>query len=398
MKIKPKKEKKSIDQLRQNLRDLIAGKNSLPYESVKNRAVMSSAIEQLDGEIFYWLGEASKSSTVSSDRAQTKKARFWQRVFEKIDRDVDVLVDLGSGVRPINQFDARVHICVEKFPPYLEYLKSKFNNTNIVIIAEDCLKFLQSQPSNSIDSVVAIDVIEHLDRENGLKMITEIERVVSAQAIIFTPLGFMENHLGENDEHFWGWSNELQTHLSGYTPDDFQSWDCIIDKDYHLDIGIECGAFAAVYKKKASETQKFKEQNSKSIQVVVGTSILESSDLWNLMHDRLCQYAGWAKIDVQFILPISCAPFSHVIYPNIKFPSKCLYYSENPAINASKAGDFQLLHPRFINLHYFIDNSKDSVIILDKTEPGQISKLHFLSSSVLTISTQHELMEYCINT
>lgn len=64
--------------------------------------------------------------------------------------------------------------------------------------------------SKSFDCAVATEILEHLDRHDGLAMITEIERVVKKKILMTTPNGFLPTYAGPED-------NPEEKHLCGYT-------------------------------------------------------------------------------------------------------------------------------------------------------------------------------------
>jgi len=72
-----------------------------------------------------------------------------------------------------------------------------------------------SMPARSFDAVVALDVIEHFERSEGLQLLVAMERIARKRVIVFTPNGFLPQ--GEFDENPW------QIHRSGWTPVDFVS-------------------------------------------------------------------------------------------------------------------------------------------------------------------------------
>lgn len=63
------------------------------------------------------------------------------------------------------------------------------------------------------DAVVALDLIEHLEKPDGYQLIEKMSAVASDRIIIFTPNGFLE----QVDE-----SNPWNNHRSGWTVDDFE--------------------------------------------------------------------------------------------------------------------------------------------------------------------------------
>jgi hypothetical protein len=70
-------------------------------------------------------------------------------------------------------------------------------------------------PDASFDCVVAFDLIEHLEKHDGYRLIYEMERISSQLSVIFTPNG-----------HVWqppAPSNPFQAHISGWTPSEMKS-------------------------------------------------------------------------------------------------------------------------------------------------------------------------------
>jgi hypothetical protein len=62
--------------------------------------------------------------------------------------------------------------------------------------------------------VIALDVIEHLTKEDGLRMMLSMEKIASRKVVFFTPSGFLPQHSFEN--------NSLQEHLSGWEAEEMQ--------------------------------------------------------------------------------------------------------------------------------------------------------------------------------
>jgi hypothetical protein len=61
------------------------------------------------------------------------------------------------------------------------------------------------------DTCMAVDVIEHLPKEDGLKLMRDLERIASRKVIIITPSGFLpqrQTEAGDLQEHLSGWETE----------------------------------------------------------------------------------------------------------------------------------------------------------------------------------------------
>ncbi len=66
---------------------------------------------------------------------------------------------------------------------------------------------------DSFDAVLCLDLIEHLNKEDGYELINNMEIWAKKKVIIYTPNGFLE----QRDEY-----NDLQEHISGWNVYDFK--------------------------------------------------------------------------------------------------------------------------------------------------------------------------------
>lgn len=66
----------------------------------------------------------------------------------------------------------------------------------------------------SFDAVVALDIIEHLEKKDGFALLKQMEKVAKKKIIILTPYGFTQQHPYDG--------NQYQAHKSGWYIDDFQ--------------------------------------------------------------------------------------------------------------------------------------------------------------------------------
>jgi SAM-dependent methyltransferase len=73
---------------------------------------------------------------------------------------------------------------------------------------QDVLKLRELFPDQSFDCVAALDLIEHLEKKDGLRLLDDMERIARKRVVIFTPNGFLPQ--GEYDNNPW------QVHKSGW--------------------------------------------------------------------------------------------------------------------------------------------------------------------------------------
>ena len=149
---------------------------------------------------------------------------------------VDTVLDIGCGLRPQTFFRPKLHILCEPHAEYVQLLQKYLARfPNAVIFQNTALELTKTMPDKSVDSVFLLDVIEHLEKDCGRRLLQECERIARAQIILYTPLGFMQQNYEASDKDGWGLQGgEWQTHRSGWTPDDFDtSWDILGSRIYH---------------------------------------------------------------------------------------------------------------------------------------------------------------------
>ena len=304
----------------------------------------------------YWHNEFyyKKGYEHSSNYSNVKKRDFWATVKDALDKP-SIMLDLGAGVRPFTALSPDVHIIVELFEPYLSILKAKpYQKT--LLVQEDVVKFCKSQISNSFDTIIVNDVIEHLSRADGDILIQELKRITSNQILIFTPNGFMEMHEQESTHGWQILGNSAQNHISGWEPGDFNGWEIIKCDDYHKEIGYNDGAFAAIYKK------EFSKQNfiNSSVLVVISKELDDfiEIELFNCLIKSLNECKDF--LSVTYVLHNSLSPYSHKINHKINYPEDFfqLYYtSGNPISNRfikyKRELDLEWLDKQYSLLLYF---------------------------------------------
>jgi cyclopropane fatty-acyl-phospholipid synthase-like methyltransferase len=103
--------------------------------------------------------------------------------------DCDSVLDLGCGSHSsIQCCNIPFSVGVELFEPYLmESKKKKIHNQYI----KADIRKVEFEPK-SFDAVVVLDVLEHLSKEDGYKLIEKMERWARQKVIIFTPNGYVK--------------------------------------------------------------------------------------------------------------------------------------------------------------------------------------------------------------
>lgn len=134
---------------------------------------------------------------------------------EITDSGCKTLLDLGCGKEsPIKPFakDLDYSLGVDSFEPYLDSSLSAKIHTEYRV--GDVMEVCRSIEDKSFDCVIALDFIEHLPKEKGYDLISEMERIAKKKIIIYTPNGFLEQSSFD--------SNSMQEHLSGWSADEMR--------------------------------------------------------------------------------------------------------------------------------------------------------------------------------
>ncbi len=135
----------------------------------------------------------------------------WPLEFYRKADGYDSLIDLGCGPdsERKNLKHIRRSLGVDIFEPSLaRSIKDKIHQDHLLYDVCKIDKAPGIAPK-SFDIAISIDNIEHLTKEQGLKLISDMESIARKRVIIFTPNGFIDQ--GAKEE------NEYQTHHSGWT-------------------------------------------------------------------------------------------------------------------------------------------------------------------------------------
>lgn len=133
-----------------------------------------------------------------------------------LDGGCDSLLDVGCGERsPIAFFsaDVRYRVGVDTHLPSIE--RSRVAGIHSDYAVANVLEIGARFPAGSFDCVTLLEVIEHLSRADGEKLLEQCERIARVKVVVSTPNGFV-SQLSEPD-------NPFQEHLSGWTAEEFRS-------------------------------------------------------------------------------------------------------------------------------------------------------------------------------
>jgi len=121
------------------------------------------------------------------------------------------ILDIGCGqYSPLRFVPSTYALGIDAYKPSL--IKSKKNKVHDTYKHGDIRNIAQIVKPHSFDACVAIDLIEHLTKKEGLKLIADMSKIATKRIVIFTPNGFLPQHD----------TNKLQEHRSGWSVQDMQ--------------------------------------------------------------------------------------------------------------------------------------------------------------------------------
>ncbi len=131
-------------------------------------------------------------------------------------KDCKNVLDLGCGSKsPISNFPKTFYAeGVEIYKPSIEQSKKKkihdkYHNINMLNIGK------KIKPK-SFDCVLALDVIEHLDKDEGARLINLMEKIAKKVLIVVMPNGYL-GHSNPDIEYDEIKENPHQSHKSGWS-------------------------------------------------------------------------------------------------------------------------------------------------------------------------------------
>ncbi len=138
---------------------------------------------------------------------------FYYKILSWYLRDVKSVLDVGCGSNsPIAKVPKHFYsFGVDMFQPSID--KSKKAGIHDTYKKGNVLSIDKLFSKKQFDAVVALDLIEHLNKEQGHDLIKKMSTVAKKKIIIMTPNGFYKQDPYEG--------NKYQIHRSGWTVDDF---------------------------------------------------------------------------------------------------------------------------------------------------------------------------------
>ena len=135
-------------------------------------------------------------------------------VWRNLAKDAQYILDVGCGKGEPMQFLNRRRryftVGIDIFQPYIEKCRLQGIHDDYVMCDVRNLPFREK----SFDIALCLEVLEHMDRKDGERLLDEMERVARKQIILSTPLGPLEckpydGNLYLEHKYFWN-TDDLQ--------------------------------------------------------------------------------------------------------------------------------------------------------------------------------------------
>ena len=148
------------------------------------------------------------------------KYKGFRSVFTEIQKHInpeDEVIDFGCGLMPLTRnIECKKMIGIDAWYPYIKQLRDELVDQGDIFIWHLDLSgpLLEAANDNSVDVTLAIDFIEHLEKEDALTFIKHMERIARRRVIVYTTHGFILQEREENAE--------FQRHRCGFDPSEFE--------------------------------------------------------------------------------------------------------------------------------------------------------------------------------
>jgi SAM-dependent methyltransferase len=124
-------------------------------------------------------------------------------------RGLKTVLDVGCGSLSPMRFIGGCHLAgIDGFRPALE--EAQKHRTHDEYFFGDVRQLGKVFGTRRFDACVALDLIEHLPKDDGFQLLQSMESLATRRVVIFTPNGFLpqRSRNGDLQEHLSGWTTE----------------------------------------------------------------------------------------------------------------------------------------------------------------------------------------------
>ena len=145
------------------------------------------------------------------------------------DGEIISVLDVACGLSLKSKYiPAQIRVGVDIYDEYFKHIETE---VPYVVIKYDVRKLNEIFQPKSFDLVIALDIIEHLDKNESLAMIAECERIARKAVILETPNGYIPQNL----DVLGHGGHTYQTHRCGWEPKELEDMGYkVIVRDYQM--------------------------------------------------------------------------------------------------------------------------------------------------------------------
>ena len=126
------------------------------------------------------------------------------------------VLDVACGLSFKSKYvPAQIRVGVDIYEPYFKHIET---DVPYVVVKHDIRTLNEIFIPKSFDLVIALDIIEHITKAEGIELMRQCEEIAKKAVIIETPNGFVPQNI---DIQGHG-GDEWQTHRSGWEPEEFE--------------------------------------------------------------------------------------------------------------------------------------------------------------------------------
>ncbi len=145
------------------------------------------------------------------------------------DGDIISILDVACGLSLKSKFiPAQIRVGVDIFDTYFDHIEA---DVPYVVVRHDVRTLDEIFMQKSFDLVLALDIIEHLEKEESLSMIAQCEKIARKAVILETPKGFIP----QNIDILGHGGHTYQSHRCGWEPEELEKLGySVVVRDYQM--------------------------------------------------------------------------------------------------------------------------------------------------------------------
>jgi 2-polyprenyl-3-methyl-5-hydroxy-6-metoxy-1,4-benzoquinol methylase len=130
--------------------------------------------------------------------------------------EIVTILDAACGLSLKSKYiPAQIRVGVDIYEEYFKHIEA---DVPYVVVKQDIRKLREIFQPKSFDLVIALDVMEHLAKEESLDVLRQCEEIAKKAVIIETPKGYLPTNMDITGHG----GHEWQTHRSEWEPEEFE--------------------------------------------------------------------------------------------------------------------------------------------------------------------------------